>query len=180
MRLDLTKRIIVVVGALSALALLIIFGIFVPTLSYIKKTSDDSYKLRVFMEQKYQQSLRSRITRKKLGEIKSSISKFDPFLFKHGDELKLITFLENLSAKHNITQTINNSNLDKVNAGQIASISMNLSGNYLNILNYIAELETSDYFIYVNRLQLTPAYARNGEPISTTNLNITIELYVNQ
>jgi Tfp pilus assembly protein PilO len=178
-KLDLTKKIIVWVGILSLLTLIIIFGIFVPALNYIKNTADESYKLRVFLEQKYEQSLRSRITRKKLGEIKDSLSKFDPFLFKSGEELKLITFLENLSAKHNISQTISNSTLDKVTSGRIASVSMGLSGNYNDILKYIADLETADYFIYVNQMQFTAASTKTGETTQNTNLNLTIELYVN-
>lgn len=180
MALDLTKKIMLWVGALSLVALLIIFGIAVPTLSYIKKTADESYKLRIFMEQKYEQSLRSHITRKKLEEIKNSTAEFLPFLFKKGDELKLITFLENLSAKHNVTQTIANSTLDKVGGGQTANIAMNLNGNYNDILKYIAELEGSDYFIYINQMQFTPAYSKNGDASSNTNLNLIIELYVNQ
>lgn len=180
MALDLTKKIIFRVGALSALALIIIFGIFVPTLSYIKKTSDDSYKLRMFLEQKYEQSLRSRITRKKLAEIKNSATDFYPFLFKSGDELKLITFLETLSAKHNITQTIANSTIDKIGSSQVVGVSLNISGGYNDVLKHIAELEASDYFIYINQMQFTPAYARNGETTPTANLNFTIELYVNQ
>ncbi|TSC84364.1 MAG: Uncharacterized protein G01um101413_659 [Parcubacteria group bacterium Gr01-1014_13] len=178
-RLDLTKKTIVWVSILSLLTLIIIFGVFVPTLNYIKKTADESYKLRIFLEQKYEQSLRSHVTRKKLAEIKASMSKFDPFLFKSGDELKLITFLETLSAKHNVTQTISNSTLDKVTSGRIASISMSLSGKYNDILKHIAELETSDYFIYINQMQFTPAFTKNSDGDQITNLNLTIELYVN-
>ncbi len=180
MVLDLTKKIIIWVGTLSLLALAIILGIFVPTLSYIKKTADESYKLRMFLEQKYEQSLRSRITRKKLEEIKNSAANFYPFLFKSGDELKLITFLETLSAKHDLIQTINNSTLDKAGGNRTANISMNLNGKYNDVLKYIAELETSDYFIYINQMRFSPAYTRSGEITPTTNLNLTIELYVNQ
>ena len=180
MSLNLTKKIIIRVSALTLLALAIMFGVFVPTLNYIKKTADESYKLRVFLEEKYEQSLRSHITKKKLAEIKVSSVNFYPFLFKPGDELKLITFLETLSAKYNINQTINNSTLDKVVSNQVASISMQLIGNYSDILRYTAELEASDYFIYVNKMQFTPAYARNDEITPTTNLNLTVELYVNQ
>ena len=180
MKLDLTKKIIIWVSALSLLALIIIFGVFTPTLNYIKKTGDESNELRMFLEQKYEQSLRSRITRKKLAEIKISAANFYPFLFKSGDELKLITFLEALSAKHNITQTIANSTLDKIGNTRMLSISMSLSGNYTDILKHIAELETSDYFININQMQFTPAYTRNGETAPAPNLNLTLELYVNQ
>lgn len=180
MALDLTKKIIFRVSALSALALIIIFGVFVPALGYIKKTADESYKLRMFMEQKYEQSLRSRITRKKLAEIKTVATNFYPYLFKSGDELKLITFLEALSAKHNIVQTITNSTLDKAGNNLLVSVSMNVTGNYNDVLKHIAEMEASDYFIYINQMQFTPIYARNGEITQTASLNLTIELYVNR
>lgn len=179
MKFDLTKKIIFNVGVLSLLVLVIVLGVFVPTLTYIKKTSDESYKLRLFLEQKYEQSLRSRITRKKLEKIKISAINFNPFLFKSGDELKLINYLENLSAKHNITQKINNSTLDAVGSNRVTTISMGLNGNYTDILKYMAELEASNYFIYVNQMQALPTYSRTGENSSITNLSLTIELYVN-
>ncbi len=179
MALNLTKKIIIRVILLSVLALLVL-AIFLPILNYIKKTSDESYKLRVFLEQKYEQSLRSRITKKKLDSIKNTATNFYPFLFKPGDELKLITFLENVSAKHKITQVITASNLDKIGKNHLANISMNLSGNYTDILKYLAEIDASDYFLYINRLQLMPAYTRTGETTSATNLSLTFELYVNQ
>lgn len=180
MTLDLTKKTIILTLALTLLSLIIILGIFVPTLTYIKKTSDESYKLRLFMEQKYEQSLRLRVTRKKLEEIKNSSTDFYSFIFRPGDELKLITYLEDLSAKHHITQTIVNSTLDKTGGNRTASISMNLTGSYENILMHIAELETSNYFIYINPLRITPVFTKNGESTPATSLSLTIELYVNQ
>lgn len=180
MTLDLTKKTILLVGSLSLLAIVIIFGIAVPMLRSIKKTSDESYRLRVLLEQKYEQSLRSHITRKKLEEIKNSTASFYPYLFKSGDDLRLITFLEALSAKHKINQTITNSTLDKIGNGNTISISINLSGTYNNALKYIAELESADYFIYISQLQFSPTYNRAGEAASDTNLNMTLELYVNR
>lgn len=180
MALDLTKKIIIWVSALSLLVFIIILGVFLPTLNYIKKISNESYELRVYMEQKYEQSVRLRVTKKKLDEIKNSSADFYSFLFRSGDELTLITFLETLSAKHNITQTITKSTIDKIDNNQIASISMNLGGNYNDALKYIAELEASNYFIYIKQMQLMPMYSRSGEYEQASNMSLTIELYVNQ
>lgn len=180
MALDLVKKIILWVSALSLLVLIILLGVFLPTLNYIKKISDESYRLRTFMEQKYEQSLRLRVTKKKLEEIKVSSENFHSFLFRPGDELKLITFLENLSAKHKITQGITNSTIDKIGNKQMASISLNLNGNYHNALKYIAELEASNYFIYIKKMHLMPMYSRSGGYEEASHMSITIELYVNQ
>ena len=180
MALDLTKKIIILVGVLSFLTIAIIIGVFLPALNYIKKTADESYKLRLFMEQKYEQSLRLRVTKKKLGEVKSASADFYSFLFKTGDELKLITLLETLSAKHSITQSITNSTIDKADDSQITGISINLSGAYIDVLKYIAELEASNYFIYIKKMHIMPMYSKNGENTQDSHASITIELYVNQ
>jgi hypothetical protein len=94
MTIDPTKKIIIKVSMLIFLFLIITGAILVPTTLNIRKTAAESYKLRVLLEEKYQQSLNSRITRKRLEEIKSASAGFDTFLFKSGDELKLITFLK--------------------------------------------------------------------------------------
>jgi Tfp pilus assembly protein PilO len=180
MALDLTKKIIILVSILSFLVFTIILGVFIPALNYIKKTADESYRLRMFMEQKYEQSLRLRVTKKKLDEIKNASAGFYSFLFKAGDELKLITLLESISAKHSIIQSITNSTIDKIGGSQIASISINLSGAYIDVLKYIAELEASDYFIYIKQVHIMPMYSRSGEGTQDSHVSITIELYVNQ
>lgn len=180
MTIDTTKRIIIRVTIAAALFLLIIFGVLTPTLIGIKKTSEESYKLRLLLEEKYQQSLNSRITKKRLDEIKDAVANFDAFIFKSGDELKLITFLENLSSKHNLVQSINSSNLDKVGNNRIANISLNLKGRYPDALRYIAELESSDYFINIQQLDLTPVFTKEGNASEAVNLNIATEIYVSE
>ncbi|OGH92230.1 MAG: hypothetical protein A2563_00100 [Candidatus Magasanikbacteria bacterium RIFOXYD1_FULL_40_23] len=157
-----------------------IFGILTPTLIRIRKTARESLKLRLFLEQKYQESLNSRITRKKLSEIKSAAANFENFIFKSGDELRLITFLESSAAKFSVTPSITSSNLDKISNNRLVTISMNLKGDYNNILKYISELESSNYFIHIKQLHLTPAFTKDGKATLTVNLTITTELYVNE
>src|SRR3989339_302553 len=103
MRLDPTKKTIIQVSIIMLLFFGTIFGILTPTLIRIRKTARESLKLRLFLEQKYQESLNSRITRKKLSEIKSAAANFENFIFKSGDELRLITFLESSAAKFSVT-----------------------------------------------------------------------------
>ncbi|MBI2038136.1 MAG: hypothetical protein HYT15_04415 [Candidatus Magasanikbacteria bacterium] len=180
MTADPTKKIILTVSFFCLIFLGILFGILAPTLIRIKKTSQESLKLRIFLEQKYQESLNSRITRKKLSEIKEATADFDRFIFKPGEELELITFLETSAAKHDVVQTITASNLDQISNNRLATISINLKGNYYDILNYITDLETSDYFINIDQLQITPVFSKEGQVTQTANLNISTELYVTE
>lgn len=176
---SLTKKSIILVIALAATVLLIALGVFWPAVSYIKKTAKESYELRIFLEQKYEQSLRAHVSKKRLAEIKETMPDFYPFLFKAGDELKLITYLENLALKHNLTQSISGSNLDMVNNNRV-SIALNLNGSYTNILKYLNDLEISDYFINVERLQVTPIFPPGSGALAGADLSLTLSLYVNQ
>lgn len=180
MAIDARKKIIVRVSIFIILFLIITFGVLLPTLLNIKKTSEESYKLRLLLEEKYQQSLNSRITRKRLEEVKGAVANYNTFIFKSGEELKLITFLESTAAKYNLTQSINSSNLDKIGNNHIAMISLNIKGNYHDVLKYVAELEISNYFINIKQLQLTPVFTKEGDASPVVSLNIATELYVSE
>ena len=88
----------------------------------------------------------------------------------------MITYLENLSAKYGLTQNLTNSNLDKITENHI-DLELTLSGDYYRALQYLSELDASDYFLNVEHLQLTPLFSRNGEPGGSANLYLTLGLY---
>ena len=178
MMIDQTKKMIIRVYVLAALFLGIVLCVLVPTLLSIKKTSEESYKLRLTLEQKYEQSPRSRLTKQKLEEVKENTARFDEYIFKSGDELRLITFFESLAAKHRLTQTITNANLDNISKDQLTIISLNLTGDYQGLLAYIADLESSNYFIQIEQMQLKPMFAKSGGVAQTAVLDITTKLYV--
>lgn len=176
MTLDITKKTILLVSALALMVILLIFAIFLPTIGYIKKTTEETNKLQTYLEQKYEQSIRNHVTRNKIKEIKESSAEFSYYIFKKGDELTLITYLENLAAKYNLNQSIANSNIDKI-VGRHIDISLNISGDYIKILKYLSDIESSNYFLNIEQLQLKPAYDRSGEPTQSTNLYITLGIY---
>ena len=178
MALDTTKKIIIRLSIFGALFCAIVFIVLIPTLNHIKRTAQESYKLRLLLEEKYQESINSRITRKKLDEIKGAVTNFDTFVFKAGQELELITFFESTAAKHNLIQSITSSNLDKIDNSHLALISINLSGSYHDALQYITDLETSNYFISIKQLHLTPVFTKEGNPSPMVSLDISTEIYV--
>lgn len=180
MMLSQTKKMIAYVSLFFALFLAISLGIMLPTLLKIKKTAEESYKLRLLLEQKYEQSIRSRVTKQRLNEIKQNITDFDAYIFKAGDELRLITFLESLAATHALNQTISDSSLDKIGADQMAAISLSLNGEYQNILRYISDLEASTYFLNIEQMQLKPIFGKNGDLSKLASLELTTKLYVNK
>lgn len=164
------------VAGLGATALLISLGIILPAWRSIKKTTDETYQLRLYLEKKYEQSLQAHISRQKIKEIKEGAAAFPAHVFKVGDELKLITELENLAAKNNVAQQVGASNLDKITDNQ-ALLSLRLAGSYQNILNYISSIDSMDYFINIDQIQMTPAYDRSSGKIEGIGIDISLRLY---
>lgn len=154
-----------------------------PTVSAIIKAEHETYQLRVYLEKKHEQALRSRLSLKKVGLIKSTAARYSRYLFTHGEELAFITLLENTAAQNGVEQKITNSNLDQITNQQL-TLRLDLTGPYHKILNYLVDLEKLDYFLSVRQLRLTPAANQQNKNNNDTNpqviLSLDIALYVSQ
>jgi len=173
MKLTSTNKTIVTVCLLSAVILSIIILVIIPAIQSIKKITTETSNLRLYMEQKYKESLRSKLTKKKLERITEDVKNYDKYLFKNTQALELIQLLENLSSKSKVTQKINNSNLDSITPGKKLNINLTVNGKYTDVLNYLHNLETIDYFVNIETIRLIP----NGEG---TTANLTIGIYVSK
>lgn len=164
------------VTGLSLTAILILLGVILPAWRSIKKTTDETYQLRLYLEKKYEQSLQAHISRQKIKEIKEGAAAFPAHIFKVGDELKLITELENLAAKNNVAQQVLTNNLDKITNNQ-AVLTLRVAGNYHNILRYIASIDSMEYFINIDQIQMNPTYDRFSGKIEGISIDINLRLY---
>lgn len=151
----------------------IVLGVIWPAVKSIKQTTDETYQLRAYLEKRYQQSLQAHVSRRKFKEIKEQTAEFPEYIFKVGQELALVTELENLAARLGVSQQITNSNLDKI-SGNSASVSVRVSGDYRALLNYIAEIDAMKYFISIDQLQIVPNY---GQEKMSYNLELSMRLY---
>ncbi len=109
------------------------------------------------------------------------ISGFEKYLFKSGNELNLITDLENIAQTNKVTQKIESSNLDKI-VNNTIFLTLRISGTYTDTLNYLMDLENYDYFLQIKTLDFNPVYdLKNPESPegARTDLRLTLNLYVN-
>lgn len=179
MRFDLRKREIFKLVLLVIVFVVILSGIIWPVVLNIRSVTGDTLGLRGYIEQKYDQSILSRVTKRKIADLKNEYPDLSRHLFRSGEELKLITYLENMAMMHNLAQTINNSNIDKITDNKIV-LSLNLTGDYDNILQYLVDLESSDYLLNIEKFQLTPVFTRSGQSTEDANLYLTLGLYVSR
>lgn len=176
--LNTEKKTILILGIFSTITLVIIFGVIFPTIRYIQNLEHETAGLREYLEKKYENTKTIRTSKKKIEEIELVVAKYPDYLFYYGDELKLITFLENLANSNQVTQKIDNSNLDKL--GDAVTLSLTVNGDYQNILKYLSALEKGNYYFVITNLQFASAFSPQNNNPNATIMNLDLILYVNQ
>ncbi len=112
---------------------------------------------------------------------KITMSDYDKYIFRAGKELDLITDLENIAIKNNVTQKIETSNLDKITNNTI-TMTLRITGKYIKVLEYLTDLENYNYFLQINSLDFNPIYdLKNPDDSdnSLVDLRLNLKLYVN-
>lgn len=178
MKINARKKIILTLLALVGLILVLFVGIFFINLK-IKNTEQD---INDFLTSLENQSCRTEDLRSALAKIRDTqkkVEKYNEFLFQKGDELRLITDLETIAAKNNMTQNIVNSTLDN-KASNIIEITIDVAGNFENALKYLLALERHPYFLNIKNLEFYPTgeSAKDAESL-LTNLRLHLTLYAN-
>lgn len=165
-------------GAALFAALVIIITIVFPAISSIRQANTEVYNIRVYLEKKHERSAKAKDAIIQLEQIRESVIGLDKYIFKAGEELELITVLEDLSNKHDVTQKITSSNLDKITNQKIV-MGMNLTGTYHDVFAYLRSLEQAPYFFTINRMVMSSFTDRNkpsSEPM--VSLDLEFSLYV--
>lgn len=87
-------------------------------------------------------------------KIKPYLDKVFSFLPKENELVKIISSLEEIAQKNNISQKLKLTEMSPLEDLKRANYEITLSGNYEKILNYCKEFEKSPYFVRINNLNL--------------------------
>lgn len=177
MRLNITKRTIIIISLFFILVLIIIGLIIFPSIRAIIKTENDLQQLHLFLERRYRKVAAVHTALTKVKDIKATMTKYSQYVFKRGDELTLITDLETLANQHGVTEAITHSNLDNSASGAV-QIGLAVSGPYPATLRYLADLERRPYFLTLTNLQFSPLVDRAQPLAPPTQANLTLELTI--
>lgn len=175
--LNTEKKTLIKLSIFSVITAMIILGVIIPTFRYIRNLEEETSHLREYLEKKYENTRTLRSSKKKIDEIQSVVSIYPNYLFYRGDELKLITSLENLANNNKVIQKIDSSNLDKF--GDTINLSLTINGDYQHILKYLVALESSNYYFTITNLQLSSAFNPQNNNLNATIMNLDLILYVN-
>jgi len=148
-----------------AAAILFITSIFIylliinPTIKDIRVFNDRIQIERVSLENKYTSR---RNIKNIIADLKYVTDKltplFEKIIIKKGSEVEFISGLEKLAKNNALVQKIQISSAmpgDKDRLAQKKNISISLSGDYVNVVKYLEELEKSDYYVIINSLVIS-------------------------
>jgi len=174
-KLSIEKRTILVLTLFFLCIVIIIATIIFPTANFIKNLSDDTGNLRQYLNKKYETNHSLLNYKQKIEDDKAAIEEYKNYIFFKGDELQLITKLESLSDKYQVNQKINSTDLDK--PGNIIHLSLTVTGNYTNLLQYLISLEKQIYFLQIKNAHLSPGFSTPTDNPQAAILNLDLVLY---
>lgn len=158
----------------------LIYFVVMPTISDIKKMGEEIENQRIDLEQKYIKGQSLRKLTENLKKIEPQLVVLDQIFISQNHELEFITALEELANQNNISQKINLQELPKDGnkAYQKTPLQISAKGNFINLMNYLIDLEALNYYININSINLSSAYtapsAASDEQTVFSNINIAL------
>lgn len=133
--------------------LLILILIISRTVREISRLNKAINTERMMLEARYQRRKSARITIENLNQIKSELPSLEATVVHAGNELVIVTSLEEIAAKNNITQKINLSPREgKKDFGDKILITLTVDGKFQDMMRYINELERMKIIIILNNI----------------------------
>jgi Tfp pilus assembly protein PilO len=161
------KKIIISISTIIIVTVIVIYFIILPTSSEIKEISRAVHNERVDLEKKYVRGQLLKKTIKDFEKIKPEKYKLISVFIGQGEELKFITELEKIANARKLSQKIELGKVDekKVTKNSLYSLPLkiNLTGNFISIIQYLNDLERSNYYFNISAINFISPNQNNNQ-----------------
>jgi len=136
--------------------IIIYFGI-IPAIDSIKNLRAELISQKIELEEKINQDKNIASLNERIKRIEPQLEILNKIFINKNRELDFITNLESVEKKNSITQklTINPPTSDEKKLIKTVPITIEASGRYVNILQYLADIEALPYYVNVNKIEIT-------------------------
>ncbi|HOZ56408.1 MAG TPA: type 4a pilus biogenesis protein PilO [bacterium] len=151
------NKLFISVGLLLTANLAMIYFLTIPATDSIKDSRNDIINLKIDLENKIIREKNISTLNEKINKIEPQLQKINQIFISKNREIEFITALEGLENKHNIKQKLNinlNSPNQDNDLGKIP-LNINASGNFQNLMDYLAGIESLNYYINIENISLT-------------------------
>jgi len=113
----------------------------------------------------------------KLKKIEPELEQFNKIFVNKNRDLEFITTLEGVADKNNLKQviTLNTDLFDSKKSYSIIPVTLNTTGEFENITQYLGALESLTYYMRIKSFSLGKSESSDSENL--INLNLTIDTY---
>lgn len=153
------KKFILVIAIIAFLFILINGLVVFPQYKKIQKANQQITALREDLEKRYEKAKQYRKSRANLTETKKIAEEVNQYFLKKGEEIKLITILENKAEALGLDQDLKlNSNSTKL-ANKLSAINLDISitGDYAHAVTYLNFLQKNTFYLSLERVTITQA-----------------------
>lgn len=177
-KLDLKKRIIISLVVFFVFIFSIIYFIILPSIKDIRNMKTEIELQRLDLERRYIKGQSLRTTMEKLERAEEKIHILDQVFIGQDCGLEFVTALEGAAGNTGTTQKINLLSSAEVANGFYKMVPLQLSSGGVigRQMNYLASLETLDYYINIKSLELSSGSPpkQDGEPESGSYVNLFV------
>ncbi|MBU2474596.1 hypothetical protein KKA20_01415 [Patescibacteria group bacterium] len=183
MILSIKRKIIISIIFLFLIIFIIIYFIIVPAILDIMQIKKIINTQRIELERDYLKGQNLKQMLAQINEVKSQSAVLDKVFVEKNNGLEFIEILERTAKNNNITQKIDlfNYNFDEIlnnNSYEKVSIQLLTTGDFIDQLNYLIDLETLNYYINIKILNIafdtTLIKHDSPEENKTSNINMLI------
>jgi len=164
----------------------ITYTVITPTIDKIRLLRSQIITQKVELEKKLNRETNMSKLAEKLKKIEPQLEKFEKIFINQNRELEFITTLEKIASKNNVSQKINlapkKNSFDGVYKN--VPITLALNGNFINLRNYLVDLETLSYYLNISQMTMTHTHSAGiskpkvpgaqDAPIKKTNATLNI------
>jgi Tfp pilus assembly protein PilO len=130
------------------------FGIFSP-LGSIRESEDKIVIQKIEQDKKYKDSIVQKQLVTKMKMVESQLKRVDSIFVNKDRMLDFVTTIEGIAANDRINMKINISESASPTAGFYKNtLEISAKGNYLNIINFVEDLELLNYYINIRLLDI--------------------------
>ena len=173
-KIDWKKKIALNYAALASVIMLLFYFIIIPTNQEITALNVRIKQKRIDLEERYYRAKNLSRYMKNLKKIQPKMNLLDEIFISRNYELEFITTLEKEANDNQISQKIS-LNPPPENQNQ-SGLQLNARGAFKNLLKYLISLESLNYYININLLELT--LAGGEEKNNEKNVSRPINLYI--
>jgi Tfp pilus assembly protein PilO len=147
-----------------------------PSVDEIKDISRKIWQQQKQLEEKYQAGQNLKKTAEELAKAQNLLPEFDRIFIQENHELEFISQLEQIAKQNNLNQKIDIDNNATESLGpnfKILYLKILLNGNYLQVLNYLTQVQKLPYYFNIQNISMT---GQNFGPDKNTAAKVDVTI----